>query len=41
VTCLVQTGQGADARAVASQGLAHGETDPTLQRVAGGSGIRP
>jgi protein O-mannosyl-transferase len=41
VTCLVQTGQGADARAVASEGLAHGETDPTLRRVAGGSGIRP
>jgi hypothetical protein len=40
VTCLVQTGQHAEARSVASEGIAHGETDSTL-RVAGGNGARP
>ena len=41
VTCLVQTGQAAEARVVALDGIAHGETDSTLRRVAGRSGTRP
>jgi hypothetical protein len=41
VTCLVQTGQAAAARVVALDGIAHGETDSTLQRVAGRIGTRP
>jgi tetratricopeptide (TPR) repeat protein len=30
-TCLVRTGEYADARAVATEGIAHGETDPGLR----------
>jgi tetratricopeptide (TPR) repeat protein len=41
VTCLVQTGAGAEAQRVAAEGIAHGESDSTLVRVAGGSGVRP
>jgi hypothetical protein len=32
-TCLLQTGAYADARAVATEGVAHGELDPALRRV--------
>jgi hypothetical protein len=32
-TCLLQTGAYVDARAVAAEGVAHGESDPALRRV--------